>query len=77
MPSMRDAILTDPVKLAREIASDVMASEEEISAAIRLAILYEREACARIADAAATYVHNDDRERAVADGIAQDIRDRT
>jgi hypothetical protein len=47
--TLREAILSDPAKLAREIANDVMATEAEIATAITQAIRYERGQCLKIA----------------------------
>lgn len=49
MASIRDEILSDPMKLACEIVNDVMAAEDEIADAIRQAIRHERSECMALA----------------------------
>jgi hypothetical protein len=48
--TLHEAIITDPRKLAREIASDIMASEDEIAVAINLAINAAYERAAKVAE---------------------------
>lgn len=50
MPSFHEHVVSSPRRLAREICSDVMATEDEIAHAIAFAVRYEREQCALIAD---------------------------
>jgi hypothetical protein len=54
-------ILLTPERLAREIATDVMASEGEIAAALRKMLAAEREACARIIEENAEGSHGSKR----------------
>ena len=49
---------------------------DAIQAALDKEIAAEREACAKIADAAASYIHNSRGEQDVAETIAENIRER-